>query len=152
MPVVSLVLVEGCLFLIALWLYLLASGTAAAVVGVLVIVAWVAMRIETRKDDQRLHQLGLKVRLRLRGDVYKRQIPNLATTMDAQAGKAGLREVESPSPDPGRQEGKKLQTARFQDDPGRRLRASRSRPGMPRSASECLGVPEACLLYTSRCV
>jgi hypothetical protein len=70
-------------------------------------------------------------------------IPNLATTMDAQAGKAGLREVESPSPDPGRQEGKKLQTARFQDDPGRRLRASRSRPGMPRSASECLGVPEA---------
>jgi type IV secretion system protein VirB3 len=66
-PVVSLVLVEGCLFLIALWLYLLASGTAAAVVGVLVTVAWVAMRIETRKDDQRLHQLGLKVRLRLRG-------------------------------------------------------------------------------------
>jgi type IV secretion system protein VirB3 len=66
-PVVPLVLVEGCHFLVGLWLFLLWSGFAALVVAALGAFAFLAMRIQTKQDDQRLRQLGLRLRLRMRG-------------------------------------------------------------------------------------
>jgi type IV secretion system protein VirB3 len=65
-PIVPLVLVEGTLFLLALWLFLLVSGFAALVVAALGMLALLVMRLQTKEDDQRLRQLGLKARLRLR--------------------------------------------------------------------------------------
>jgi type IV secretory pathway VirB3-like protein len=65
-PIVPLVLVEGTLFLLALWLFLLVSGFAALVVAALGVLALLIMRLQTREDDQRLRQLGLKARLRSR--------------------------------------------------------------------------------------
>jgi type IV secretory pathway VirB3-like protein len=63
-PLVPLIVVEGSFFLLALWSYLLVSGLAALLIAALALLSWLAMRSQTREDDQRLHQLGLRMRLR----------------------------------------------------------------------------------------
>lgn len=63
-PLVALVLVQGSLFLVALWLFLLVSGFAALVAAALGLVAYFVMRVQTRQDDQRLRQIGLRLRFR----------------------------------------------------------------------------------------
>jgi type IV secretory pathway VirB3-like protein len=69
-PIVPFILVEGIAGLGALWTFLLINGFAALVLGSAGFVAWLFMRAVTRQDDQRLHQLGLRIRYRAVGGVY----------------------------------------------------------------------------------
>jgi type IV secretion system protein VirB4 len=59
-PMVPLIAVEGILFLVAMWCYVLASGFAALCVAIGGVMMFYYMKSETKEDDQRLHQMGLK--------------------------------------------------------------------------------------------
>lgn len=72
-PIVPLILVEGSAGLGALWIFLLVNGFAALVLASAGFVAWLFMRAVTKQDDQRLHQLGLRIRLRSAGAVIGNQ-------------------------------------------------------------------------------
>lgn len=65
-PLVPLVLVGGGLLIVALLTFLLVNGTVGLIVLILAVAVFFYMKAETKEDDQRLHQLGLKMRMRWR--------------------------------------------------------------------------------------
>ncbi len=65
-PIVPLILIGGLTLLLAVWLYYLVSGyVSLGLVSVTIpIVLW--MRQTTKTDDQRLRQVMMRARMRLR--------------------------------------------------------------------------------------
>lgn len=65
-PMLPFLLVTGAFLLLAVWTFYLLSGYLALFIALAYIPLLVTMREVTRKDDQRLHQLALRVRMRWR--------------------------------------------------------------------------------------
>ena len=65
-PIVPLILIGGLTLLLSVWLYYFVSGyvSLALVLIAIPIVLW--MRQTTKTDDQRLHQVMMRARMRLR--------------------------------------------------------------------------------------
>ncbi len=65
-PIVPLILIGGLTLLLSVWLYYLVSGymSLGLVLSAIPIVLW--MRQTTKTDDQRLRQVMMRVRMRLR--------------------------------------------------------------------------------------
>lgn len=65
-PIVPLILIGGLSLLLAVWLYYLVSGyiSLGLVLSAIPIVLW--MRRTTKTDDQRLRQVMMRARMRLR--------------------------------------------------------------------------------------
>lgn len=65
-PIVPLILIGGLTLLLAVWLYYLVSGyiSLGLVLSAIPILLW--MRQTTKTDDQRLRQVMMRARMRLR--------------------------------------------------------------------------------------
>jgi type IV secretion system protein VirB3 len=63
-PLLPFLAVTGAFLLPAVWIFYLLSPYAALVLMLLYLPVVIAMRIVTRQDDQRLHQLLLLARMR----------------------------------------------------------------------------------------
>lgn len=65
-PMLPFLLVTGCFMLAAVWTFYLLSAYCALFILMVYVPILVTMREVTRKDDQRLRQLLLRARMRLR--------------------------------------------------------------------------------------
>ena len=65
-PLVPFLSVSGGFMLLGMWSYYLVSGYATLLLGMVYVPVYMTMRAITRKDDQRLRQLLLRARMRLR--------------------------------------------------------------------------------------
>lgn len=65
-PMVPLLLVSGAFLLLAMWCFYLVSPYVTLVLLMLYVPLLVTMRTMTKKDDQRLRQLMMRARMRLR--------------------------------------------------------------------------------------
>jgi len=65
-PIVPLILIGGLTLLLSVWLYYLVSGyvSLGLILSTIPIVLW--MRQTTKTDDQRLRQVLMRARMRLR--------------------------------------------------------------------------------------
>ena len=65
-PLMPFLFVSGGFMLLGMWSYYLVSGYATLLLGMVYVPVYMTMRAITRKDDQRLRQLLLRARMRLR--------------------------------------------------------------------------------------
>ncbi len=65
-PIVPLILIGGLTLLISVWLYYLVSGYVSLALVLITIPILLWMRQTTKTDDQRLRQVMMRVRMRLR--------------------------------------------------------------------------------------
>lgn|GEM_PF-1980697 len=65
-PIVSLILIGGLTLLLAVWLYYLVSGYVSLSLILIAIPLVLWMRQTTKTDDQRLRQVMMRARMRLR--------------------------------------------------------------------------------------
>ena len=65
-PLMPFLFVSGGFMLLGMWSYYLVSGYTTLLLGMAYVPVYMTMRAITRKDDQRLRQLMLRWRMRLR--------------------------------------------------------------------------------------
>lgn len=65
-PIVPLILIGGLTLLMSVWLYYLVSGYVSLGIVLIAIPIVLWMRQTTKTDDQRLRQVMMRVRMRLR--------------------------------------------------------------------------------------
>ena len=65
-PIVPLILIGGLTLLFAVWLYYLVSGYVSLGIALIAIPLVLWMRQTTKTDDQRLRQVMMRARMRLR--------------------------------------------------------------------------------------
>ena len=65
-PIVPLILIGGLTLLVSVWLYYLVSGYVSLVIVLIAIPIVLWMRQTTKTDDQRLRQVMMRARMRLR--------------------------------------------------------------------------------------
>ena len=71
-PTVPLILVCGLTLLCAVWSFYLVSGYVSLFIVFVTVPVIVAMREMTKKDDQRLRQVMMRMRMRLRHQASRR--------------------------------------------------------------------------------
>ena len=65
-PIVPLILIGGLTLLVSVWLYYLVSGYVSLGLVLIAIPILIWMRQTTKSDDQRLRQVMMRARMRLR--------------------------------------------------------------------------------------
>ena len=65
-PIVPLILIGGLTLLVSVWLYYLVSGYVSLGIVLIAIPILLWMRQTTKTDDQRLRQVMMRARMRLR--------------------------------------------------------------------------------------
>lgn len=65
-PIVPLILIGGLTLLVSVWLYYLVSGYVSLGIVLITIPLVIWMRLTTKTDDQRLRQVMMRWRMRLR--------------------------------------------------------------------------------------
>jgi type IV secretion system protein VirB3 len=65
-PMVPLLVVSGTLLMVTMWCVYLVSPYVSMFLVVIYVPIFVTMRQITKKDDQRLHQMMMRLRMRLR--------------------------------------------------------------------------------------
>ncbi|ESQ79271.1 hypothetical protein AEYBE204_09690 [Asticcacaulis sp. YBE204] len=65
-PLIAFLATTGAFLVVAMWLLYLVSGYASLVLAVIYVPLVIAMREITRRDDQRLRQMFMRLRMRHR--------------------------------------------------------------------------------------